>query len=236
MVVRPRVLISFALCLFILSGCSKDSSPTSPGGTKPASKIYVGTFANTTESGLISLTIAGSSNLPKGASVVTVTGSFKPTGSSTIPLSGTFNTTTDSLLVTGGTSPNIYTFAGVLAGGVLSGIYTGPAGSGSFTLTLTSNNAVKVFLGTYASQVDDGSGNFNLVRDGTTLTGLALTGSTEIPLDGFTTAESIKIYIPNSTTEFLALGKFVNTADTSATGMYDNHQGDHGTWTCTIAH
>jgi hypothetical protein len=234
MKIRSVALSCLVVCGLILTSCSIDDSPPPPAGVgNPTS--YTGTFASGTESGWIALTVAAPSNFAKTAAVLAVAGTMKRTGGTSIALGGTLNTVNDSLVVNGGTPPDNYSFVGALSGRVLAGNYAGPAGDGSFTLSFSVNDAVRVFLGSYTSLVDSSSGNFNLVRDGTILRGLVLgSGSSQLQVNGITVGDSIRIYFPNTTSADIADGVFSNSADTSASGNYDTREGDHGTWSCKI--
>lgn len=235
MKLRSVALSCLVVCGFILTSCSIDDSPPPPNGVgNPTS--YTGTFASGTESGWIALTIAAPSNPAKTATVLSVNGTIKRIGGTTLAIGGTFDTANDTLVVGGGAAPDVYSFVGTLSGRVLSGNYSSPAGAGSFTMTYSVNDAVRVFLGTYTSLVDSSVGDFNLVRDGSVLRGLVFsTGSTQLFINGMTDGDSIGIYFPNTTSAYLAGGTFSNSADTSASGTYDTREGDHGTWSCKMA-
>ncbi|GEM_PF-6286193 len=226
----------FVFLMILIVSCKKDENPVNTGGGGNPT-TYLGTFAGASESGSITLTIAGSTIISKATGSVAVAGSLKPVGGAAVSLTGTFNTGTNALAVSGGAAGSTYTLAGTLSGGALSGSYTGPNGNGQFRMESSANNAVKVFVGTYTSQAGNSPGYFNLVQDSTSLSGLAVSVTgTNTDLFGFVAADSIKIYLPGSSTLFLALGRFTNAADTAAAGIYNIPQVDNGVWQCNIAH
>jgi hypothetical protein len=166
-------LAFFLFAAVIIIGCKKDDTPTNPGG---GSVTYIGTLANANETGSITLVFSAapsklSPRVSSGtATIITVSGSIKIAGV-TINLTGTYNTDTDSLVVSGGG----YTFAGTYSDGNISGGYTGPNGSGSFTAEVSSEGStIKVYCGTYHETSPDTSrhGRFNLVVKGTVITGI----------------------------------------------------------------
>src|SRR5437899_950654 len=113
----------------VLSGCSKDETPTAPAG---GATTYIGVLGNGAEAGSITLTFSAAPKVAPGvaegtATIITVTGTVKFVGGATIILTGTYNTDNDSLIVSGGG----YTFKGTYTNGVISGTYTGPNGAGS---------------------------------------------------------------------------------------------------------
>ncbi|HYQ87085.1 MAG TPA: hypothetical protein VES59_07585, partial [Bacteroidota bacterium] len=233
-----KSIIAFSIGVLLLSGCKKDDNPTNPpGGGTTTYTTYAGTFAGSSESGSMSVTRTTHSPeaLPKTAAIDSITGTLKISGGATIILKGTLNTADGSFTVSGGG----YTFTGTLSGTSISGSYTGPNGPGSFTMKASSNNSVKVFVGTFTSQAGRSNGRFNLAWDstGATLNGLAVSDSgSNTQLTGIVVVDSIKIYIPGYTDVFLALGKFTNAADTAAAGVYNNYSDDHGIWSCARAH
>ncbi len=220
--------------LALLSSCKKDDNPAGPPpGGGSTTKTYAGTFAGVSETGSMSLTwtVPGSAAFEKTTAIYTVSGSITIDGGSTITLSGTFNTSNDSLIVSGGG----YTFRGKLSGTGITGTYSGPSGSGGFTVKSSTNNSVKVFCGTYTSNAGNSDGRFNLAWDSSNATIAVLAFSYGDPgnpnqLAGITVADSIKVYAPGYTNVFIALGKFTNSADTAAAGVYNNYTDDYGTW------
>ncbi len=113
------ILAVLAIALAI-TGCKKDENPASNNNNNNQTSTYVGTIANATESGSISLTVS----LAKGMGGVTGTLKLVSPSAATINLSGTF--INNVLSVSGGN----YSFAGTLANGTISGTYGGPNGGG----------------------------------------------------------------------------------------------------------
>ena len=164
--------------------------------------------------------------------MVTVGGFLKTVLHDSVALAGNFSTSTDSLLVSGGG----YSFAGELSGGTLSGEYTGPHGSGAFTLQPSTGNGVKVYVGAYTSQAGQSDGNFNLVVRAGVITGLAVSsGGTKVPLNGSVVGDSISVFVPGSSSVLLAHGSFSDTSHVAAAGVYDDHSSDHGIWSCVLS-
>lgn len=150
---------------FVVTGCKKDDNPAQSNPT-PTSTTYVGTIASGTESGSVSVTVS----LAKGTSGG-VTGTLKIVhpAAATITLSGTFSNNTFSAAGGG------YAFSGSLASGNISGTYTAPNGAGQFTTQSSTSNSIQVYAGTFTSTVaGQPSGIFNLVINGSTVTGLAV--------------------------------------------------------------
>lgn len=216
-----------------ISSCTKDD-PVSPN---TGATTYIGTVGNSNEGGAITLNFASAP--PKFApnltnsitTIINVTGTVK-FGGTTITLSGTFNTENDSLIVSGGG----YTFKGVLTDGTLSGTYTGPNGSGSFTTeSSTETGTVKVYVGTSHETSPDTSnhGRFLLVVKGTAVTGITDSG---LKLAGTITGTDVSIHFVQAPSVEIAHGT-VSGDGTSMSGTY-SVTGDEGTvtgtWTCTL--
>lgn len=236
----PAAIVGLAISVFLIifvTGCKKDDNPTTPPIGNPTS--YVGTFAGPSESGTLHLSIAAAKlALFKSFStdaVVSVTGYLKTSLGDSVAVSGTFNTANDSLYFTGGS----YSFAGVAAGGTLTGNYTGPHGSGTFALQTATSTSVKTYAGIYTSQAGRSNGKFNLVVSASgSLTGLAVANDSSggAQLSGTVVADSITIYLSSSSSVVLAHGSFTNSSHVAASGTYDNHTDDHGIWSCEESH
>jgi hypothetical protein len=230
-----------------LSGCGKDKkSPTAP--TPPGSTTFVGTMAGANVSGMVTVTIAATVSEPQpgaaraqgllGAGAaqgsVGVTGTLAIAGGATSSLTGTYDTVAKTLAVTGGG----YNLGGTLASGVISGAFTGPSSAtGGFTLSHNASGSVKVYIGTFTSTSGGDSGRFNLVSNGTVLTGLAVTtGGTQIPLNGtLTDGTAVSIVNPgNPSGPPLATGT-LDTGTHVMSGQFDDGAGNSGNWTSTIA-
>lgn len=162
-----HTLVALLVLGVLVSGCKKDEGTTGPPPA-PTTTAYVGTIASGTESGSISVAVTlGKGNGTSGG----VTGTLRIVlpSAATISLSGTFSN--NAFSVSGGG----YTFTGTLANGVIAGSYTGPNGAGQFTTQASTNNSVQVYAGTFTSTVaGQPSGIFNLVINGSTITGLAV--------------------------------------------------------------
>ncbi len=229
-----RFTLALLAGLLLLSSCKKDDNPTSPpGGGGSTTKTYAGTFAGVSETGSMTMivTIPGSTAFEKTATIDSVSGTITINGGATITLKGTFNSSNDSLIVSGGG----YTFRGKLSGTNITGTYSGPNGNGGFNLKSSTNNSVKVFCGTYISNAGNSNGRFNLAWDSSNASISVLAFSYSDPssqnqLSGITVADSIKVFAPGYTNVFIALGKFTDSADTAAVGVYNDYSSDYGTW------
>ena len=199
----------------VITGCKKDETPTGSGG----SVTYIGTLANASETGSITLTFASapSKQSPRATAgsetIINVSGSIKIAGV-TITLTGTYNTDTDSLIVSGGG----YTFAGTYSNGNISGTYTGPHGSGSFTAEVSGEGTtIKVYCGTYHETSPDTSvhGRFNLVVKGNVVTGITDDG---LRLGGTVDGSQVLVHFTEYPTIDIAHG--VIQEDGSIVGEY----------------
>ena len=224
------VVVILAACI---SSCKKDDAPTAPSGGATA---YVGTLGNSVEAGTMTLTFASAppKTAPLSAEAVTaiinVSGTVK-FGGTTITLSGTFNTDNDSLIVSGGG----YSFRGVLVDGNISGEYTGPNGSGSFTTeSSTEEGSVKVYVGTSHETSPDTTqhGRFLLVVKGNAITGITDSG---LKLAGTITGTNVSVHFVIAPDVELAHGT-ISGDGTSMQGEYsftDEGVTRTGTWTAT---
>ena len=216
----------------VLVSCKKDDNPTgSTGGP-----TYYGTFANSAETGAMTLVFANApkliANVPQdAATVINITGSIKVQGGSTISITGTFNSDNDSLKFSGGG----YSFAGILANGEITGSYTGPNGAGGFTASVGAEGSVKVYCGTYHETSPDTSvhGRFNLVIKGTAITGITDSG---LDLGGTVTSTThISVHFQQLPGVEIATGTI--QSDGSITGTYSvtSESGTQsGTWQAHI--
>lgn len=182
----PRVLLLLALITPFAVGCdsSEEDPPAGTAGT------YVGTLAGSQTSGVLEVTIDGTD---AAGSFALAGGAARSAGSSAHPpLTGSFSSGTGALSLEGGG----YTFVGTLAGGVLSGTWTGPGGtSGTFTALLEGDGTVvAVYCGVYDTQNDDGT--FNLVRQDASLRGFAVSSADgdTIDLSGSVSGNTLTIY------------------------------------------
>jgi hypothetical protein len=221
---QMKKLFILLLLATFFTGCKDDdNSPTGTDTPTPTvSGTYVGTIGGAgSTSGALSITITQASSLTSvpttQAATYTVTGTLMVNGNMVV-LTGTFDGTTLTI------SGNSFSFSGTLSNGTLSGTFNGPNGSGSFTVSKGSNGAtVKVYTGTISGS---SSGTFNIVVNGTSVTGVAVTGSAHL-LTGTVSGNSISI---NGDT---AIGSFTNSGN-SCTGTWNDGQGGSGTWEGTL--
>jgi hypothetical protein len=216
MKIVPFVLFTVLLFAIAIIGCKKDESPTAtPPPASGGITTYVGTFANTAESGSLILTFSSApakrdpNFVATVESVLTVSGKIK-IGVDSVLLTGTYDTTTDSLIVSGGG----YTFRGKLTNGHFTGSYTGPHGPGGFAASPSATDGSdKVFCGTSHETSPDTSqhGRFNLIVSGTTVSGVTGDG---LDLGGHATGDSV--YVTISDVE-IARGKVVGV---NISGIY----------------
>lgn len=233
--VSPRGIGALsALTLLALGACSDDSSGGGGGGG--AITTFVGTVVGGTsndESGSLSFDIGGTALTPPADITAMSSAPFAVTGTVTLvspnagsqSLTGTYDPATDVLDIAGGA----YGFTGGYDGtSRLEGTYTGPNGPGSFVAALSAGSA-KAFCGTFAGD-DDGTWNF--VVNGTVLSGTVLSSSGDVvALDGAVDAGAITIVNPlDPQGPLLATGTINGN---TATGLWDNGQGESGTWTGT---
>lgn len=182
-----RTALSWLLCVFavvmvaiLAAGCSSSSSgtdngtsgaatsggtPTGTSGGPSGGTTYKGTFAGKGEGGSIDVNVSSSSTTSKDLHILTlfqVTGTLRITGGATSGITGTFDDASKTLTITGGG----YSFTGTLGANGITGTYTGPNGSGSFSVL--AGAASKAFCGTYAGMA---MGVWNFTVNGTTLVG-----------------------------------------------------------------
>ncbi|MBI3195062.1 MAG: hypothetical protein HYZ34_11455 [Ignavibacteriae bacterium] len=225
-------LFSVLLCsLLVFVGCSKDESPTTP--TDATTTTYSGTIAGDSESGSITFVVGGSAKAAPQQNtnllaLLSVTGTIKLSDGASITLTGTFNTDTDSIYVSGGG----YSFAGKLSNGTISGTYTGPNGSGAFSVQVGAHGTVKVFCGTYVENDNSQSGLLNIALKDTILRGLSISYSNgnKTFLTGTLSGSTIMMYLANQPAQVIATGTLTGA---TATGTYSSGN-DQGTWTMTL--
>ncbi len=222
-------LLLSSILLFV--GCAKDDSPTTPPNI--TTTTYSGTIAGESESGSITFVVGSSSKVtPQYGSqtlaILTVSGTIKLSDGTSITLTGTFNTDTDSIYVSGGG----YSFAGKLSNGTISGVYTGPNGSGAFSVQTGAQGSVKVFCGTYVEHDNSQSGLLNIALKDTVLTGLSISYSdgNKTFLIGTLSGSAITMYLTNQPAQAIATGTLTGA---TASGTYSSGS-DQGTWTMTL--
>ncbi len=229
--------ILVVLGLSTVTACKrKSTAPAVPAG---GSTHFTGTIAGASVSGSIKITVATASpsayeGATRSEATVTATGSVVIGSDPEVPLTGTYDTSTHALSITGGG----YTFVGTYTAGTISGTFTGPSAvSGGFTVQTDPNSTVAVYIGTFTSTSGGASGNFNLVVNGTVITGLAVaTDGTEVPLNGtLTNGTDVSIVNPgNGAAPPLATGT-LNTFDHTMSGTFDDSAGNSGNWAGALA-
>jgi hypothetical protein len=211
------------------AGCSSSStgsdgsSGSSGATTNPTGgTTYKGTFTGKgNDGGSIDVTVASATTAAKDLhplTVLQVSGTVKPSGGAAVAVTGTFDDATKQLTITGGG----YSFTGTATSDGVTGTYTGPKGTGNFSV-LTGSSATP-YCGTFAG---DASGIWNFVVNGSSLSGSAIdsqgNGDT---LTGSVTGGSVSITTKNGST---ATGSI---SGTTANGTYANGA-VKGTWTGT---
>jgi hypothetical protein len=233
-----HAFLSLAVASFLLVGCSKDDNPAGSGGGN--GPTYYGTFANSAESGSLTLNFssapkAGPATTDNILVVITISGTLKIQGGSTVSLTGTYNTVTDSLKISGGG----YSFAGTLVNGDLSGTYSGPNGSGTFIAGTSVSGSITFFCGTYTETSPasgEHHGRLNIVLDGARLGVLVRedtdSSNTVLGFKEILSGTAITIYVSGTSGFPLATGT-INSAKTAMSGTY-NSGDEQGTWSAEL--
>lgn len=151
-----------------LTHCSSNDGESSEPDSVAAGK-YEGLLTGTTETGVLSVTIAKASStqsvrtLATGGSGATVSGTIKLIGGGAeITLTGSYDAVTGTLKLTGTTPSGKYSLTGKANGGAFSGTYTSPGNTGTFSLASATKGDVTLYCGSYDG---DSSGVWNLVVD-----------------------------------------------------------------------
>ncbi len=159
------IVLALLATVALIAGCSSSkSSDTTPAGSEVANQTFTGGMggasADGSDSGILSLsfgaapaTAPGASALPMApAATITISGTIKiiATGE-IINVTGTYDTATKSFTVSGGG----YTITGTVNNGVISGSYTGPGGSGTFSLILGTRAQMTFYCGSYSVSGSD---------------------------------------------------------------------------------
>jgi hypothetical protein len=224
------------IALVIASACSdsSDSSGGGGGGGGGSTSSFLGIISSDDglSSGEITIDLATASpsvDAPTGVAFASVTasGSHKLTGTA-VAMTGTYDDQTKIVALTGGG----YTLGGGYdpATGRLEGAFRGPGNSGTF-LTTQKGNATVAYCGTFTGS-DDGTFSF-VVNNQNKILGNAynVNGGAPIPLDGVKSGNSITIYAPGTTNIVLASGTI---SGSNASGTWDDHQGNTGTWSGSV--
>ncbi len=192
-------LLCVIVVAFGVSGCSSDTSSTTSStsggtsGTPTGGTQYKGTFAGKGEGGAIDVNVANNGGTSTKdihpLTTFTVTGTIKITGGATAQITGTFDDATGTLTITGGG----YTFTGKLSANGISGTYSGPNGSGAFSVL--SGGTSKNYCGTYGVGTSTtGAGVWNFTINGSTLVGsFSGTDGQAGPLSGTVTGDKVDI-------------------------------------------
>lgn len=155
----------------IVVGCG-GSSPTGPTpaatATPASATTFTGTIAGSSgQSGTLVITIAGavsSSAQDKARSAATATATMTLiNGGGTFALAGTFDSSNGALSLSG----SGFSLTGTIAGGQVTGHYSGPGGSGGVFSNLNSTSqSVQPYCGTYHRVREDGIWNFQIAASG----------------------------------------------------------------------
>lgn len=242
-------LLTLAVAIQLLAGCSNDKKPTAPGGGgTPQTTSFVGAFTNGTENGKISITINSTSLARRlrvaqaGAGTVTATGTLTISGGGTASLTGTYNDVTDSLNLSGGGYSFVGEYDPTETPPSVSGTYTGPNGSGFFgSLDQAAiGGTIEIYLGTFQSDSTNIGGTFDVARYDTLAGGLAfLEGTTLVlPMNGMVSGSGTTRTITLSGVEGGLSLDAAGTLDTAAhtvAGTWHTFdagisKGDDGTW------
>lgn len=224
---QTLVLFSIAL-LFVLAiaGCKEDT-PAGPGPS-PGITVFVGTLANSAETGSMRLTFSSAIAkyspfyIASPETVISVSGTVTINGT-VITLTGTYDTETTGLQVSGGG----YTFSGTLSDGHITGTYTGPNGPGGFSAAPSSTDgSVKVYCGTSHETSPDTSnhGRFNLVISGTEVSGITDDG---LELGGSVSGSTVSVTIFGTA---IGSGTISGTSIINGTYSFTNEVTYTGTW------
>lgn len=234
---RAPTLAVLAALAVAFTGCKSSTAPK----TQQPSGVYKGTLVGAGASGVLTVTfpvaaVAAGLVTPArisfvrvayAAAAISVTGSLVITGGSTIALTGTYNASANPQLSIAGGG---YAITGnySASSGVLSGSFTGPGGSGQWTVS-AGGTAVKVFCGTYSGS---GSGTWNLVLDASNnLTGAANASAGTIRLTGSYVPGTggVTVTSPDDT-KLNAIG-MLNATSGAGSGTYTDGTGKSGSWT-----
>jgi len=216
------IVAGFVIASALVVGCHS-SSNNSGGGTSTPS-TYSGTLTGTGgASGTVDFTITppAAAVMPAigvGTTTDNATGTLTLTGSSPVSLTGTFTSPSGPLVVSGGG----YQFNGTVSGSTLSGTWTGPGATGSFTtINSTGGSSVTVYCGTYSGT---NTGTWNLAVSGSTVSGsFSDTNGNSGTLSGTVSGSTVTLTISTGGT---ATGT-INGTSVSGTWSAGNNS---GTW------
>lgn len=223
------LLVAPALALSLTHCSSKDSETSKPQSAAAGS--YRGLLTGQSETGVLEVTISESSSSQSVRTQATAGPSASVGGTITlvnggdeIELSGSYDAVTGTLTLTGIAPSGKYTLSGKSSGGAFDGTYTGPGGSGNFSLLPASDGAVTLYCGTYDG---DSSGVWNLVVDAS---GAALGSHCDASgcgaLSGSVKGDAVELRDPEDTSA-LATG---TTTGRTASGTWQGQKSSGGTW------
>lgn len=225
---RLNIFGIILVTLITLAGCAKDTDPIQPDPTPDRKGTYSGTVAFTSANASVSLNVGNT--LFKANEILPVSGVLRIVGGSTVNLTGSYNTANDSLYVSGGG----YTFAGRFSGGQISGVCSGPNGTGIFTAAAsTASNPVKVYTGEFSVPGDGDYGYFNLTVTGQTLSVIAFNRRINQSAQFTGTVQDNSLSI-RSTDRVVATGT-ISADGSTASGVIVNSNGQGiGSWSGTL--
>lgn len=129
------------------------------GSTATSAATYIGAIADSSRHGLLSLTVSATQS---------VTGTMTFTGGASVSLTGTVDTVAQQLVATG----SGYTVTAFPHTGTMLGNYTGPTGTASGYLAITSDSLTQMthttYCGVYTSTNGSGRIAFVVLSDGDT--------------------------------------------------------------------
>ncbi len=208
------------LCVLALglaaTACDDGSSGDDGGGGGDGGghqhETYRGTIVSGTESGILEVEVTAGEHsgglleqAAEGGAEGTIT-----FDSGVVDLTGTF--AGGVLTLSGGG----YQLSGSLSGGAISGTFTGPNGSGTFTVQPTASGAVQVYCGTY-SGADAGIWNLVEGSDGT-LTGSYSGGGGSGNLNGSRSGDAVSLTFLGGTATGTIAGDAVTGTWTATSG------------------
>lgn len=217
---------TFALTL---THCSSSDSDTSESDGVVTGK-YRGLLTGKAETGVLAVTIANSSSTQSvraqatAGSGASVSGTITlVSGGNEIELTGSYDAVTGTLTLTGKTPTGTYSLTGKSSAGAFAGTYTGPGGSGNFSLLPATSGAITLYCGTYDG---DSTGVWNLVVDASgTVLGSHCDSSQCGALSGTVTDDAIELRDPADPST-VATG---TTSGSTAHGTWKG-QKSSGTW------
>lgn len=233
---RSASLIACLVLGLVASGCSSSdssssssssssgSTSSSSGSTTTGGTTYKGTFAGAGgDGGAIEVTVAAAGAKTQTIHILAiqqVTGTLHVSGGGAVTITGTFDDATKQLSITGGG----YSFTGTATSDGVNGSYTGPKGSGKFTVFASAT--ATPYCGTFAGGA---TGVWNFVVNEGKVAGSAVTNTgDDDTLTGTVTNGTVNMTTGNGST---ADGKIEGT---TATGTWKNVAGNvQGTWTGT---